>query len=353
VAGRGQDLNAAIRRGVPALREFDQVLAILAQENHTLADLTKNADTTVKALADNHRDVGRWIVQARNAAADSAAQRGALADTWKQFPPFLEQLTPAMRSLGQVADQQTPALRNLSAAAPDLKRFFADLGPFAQSSRPAFRALGKASQTGLKTVRPATATVSLLRQLVKPTPELSKNLAIVLNDLNDRGRATEPDPRSPTGKGFTGLEALLEYVFNQTQAINMFDSNGYILRASVFSNECSPYTDAVTLRKNFAKLRHCASFVGPNQPDITGPDPAGQPTPANSSPPGSASAKAHSRKAGRGKQRAGGAPAGSGAPPSAPGSPSPVPAIPGVPSVPVHAPSVNATQALLNFLLSP
>src|SRR5205823_14867344 len=47
LAGRGKDLNAAIHRANPALRDTDKVLAILASQNRTLADLAKNSDTVL------------------------------------------------------------------------------------------------------------------------------------------------------------------------------------------------------------------------------------------------------------------------------------------------------------------
>ena len=47
-------------------------------------------------------------------------------------------------------------------------------------------------------------------------------------------RAVEPDSRSPGGKGFTGLEALLQYVFNQTLAINTFGPFGHMLAVDAF-----------------------------------------------------------------------------------------------------------------------
>ena len=66
VAGREQDLNDAIRRAVPALRQTDRLLAVLARESNTIRDLTANADRVIGALANNRRDVGRFVVEARD-----------------------------------------------------------------------------------------------------------------------------------------------------------------------------------------------------------------------------------------------------------------------------------------------
>ena len=55
LAGRGQDLNVVIHRANPALRETDKVLAVLASQNRTLADLAKNSDQVLGPLAAKRR----------------------------------------------------------------------------------------------------------------------------------------------------------------------------------------------------------------------------------------------------------------------------------------------------------
>src|SRR3954469_5978030 len=68
VGGRAGDPNGAVRRAVPALRETDQVLAILARQNQTLAQLTHNADAVIGDLAANKHDVGRFVTETRQTA---------------------------------------------------------------------------------------------------------------------------------------------------------------------------------------------------------------------------------------------------------------------------------------------
>jgi virulence factor Mce-like protein len=274
-AGRGTDLNNAIRRGVPALRETDRLLAILARQNQVIANLTKNADEVVGDLANNKGQVGKFVVTAKNTARASASRNVALAETWHKLPFFLEQLQPAMQELGRAADAQTPVLRDLNASAGQLRRFFNDLGPFSDASRPSFRSLGDASVVGRQAVVAARPTVTRLRAFAAHTPELGKNLAIVLNDLYDRNRAVEPDPRSPGGQGWNGFESLLGYVFWQSQAINIFDRNHYILKVAVTDQDCSPYFNADTLKaKGQAFIDKCKSWLGPTQPGINAPDPS-------------------------------------------------------------------------------
>jgi virulence factor Mce-like protein len=270
VAGNAEALNAAVRRASPALRETDKTLAILARQNQILGDLAQNADRVIGDLNNNRKDVGRWIVEARNTATASAQRRNDIAAGFKRLPGFLAQLQPAMKALGDVADQQTPALRNLDASSKDLTTFFNRLAPFSDASRPAIRSLGNASATGDRALKAAVPTVNELNRFSQGTPELAKNLAIVLQHLDDRKYAVEDDPRSPGGKGYTGLEALLTYVYDQTLSTNVFDQNNHILKlALIAGGNCVKYADIARAKKFAAE---CASALGPNQPGINFPD---------------------------------------------------------------------------------
>jgi hypothetical protein len=273
VAARGTDLNAVIRRAVPALRETNKLLDLLADENQTLTQLTTNADAVVGELAKNRSGVVSFVRESRDTAAASADRRVALAATFRLLPDFLRTLRPNMVALGKVADSQTPMLRDLDAASGNLKAFLDTLGPFSQASRPSLASLGETSNVGRQAVPPLIKTVGQLENFTQDTPELAQNLRIVLDDLRDRDRAVEKDPRSPGGEGWNGFEALLMYTYWQSQAINIFDRNGYILKVALFVNEpCEDYHDAESAEEHEAKK--CRSYLGPNQPGINEPDPS-------------------------------------------------------------------------------
>jgi virulence factor Mce-like protein len=278
-AGNAAHLRAAIRRASPALRETDQVLAILARQNQTLAALARDGDQVLGALAANRRDVARFVDSAGRTAAVTAAHQAALAAGLRRLPGFLAALGPAMSSLGDVAGNATPALRNLDASAGQLKAFLDRLGPFATASRPAFRALGRAAVTGRAALIAAAPTVGQLNRFAGGTPELAKNLDIALRHLDDRSFAVEKDPRSPGGQGYTGLEALLNYVFYQATSTTLFDANNHLLNIDLLASlTCSPYPDpqvvaAAVKTPGSNPISACRSWLGPSQPGITTPDP--------------------------------------------------------------------------------
>jgi virulence factor Mce-like protein len=279
VAGRSGDLQAALRRAVPALTETDNLLNVLANDSSTINQLNVNANAVITALANNDKQVQRFIVEADRAATTSATQQANIAATWHNLPGFLEQLRPAMAQLGAATQSNLPVVQNLNTASKGLARLFSDLPGFSHASLPAIRALGQASVTGRAAAKAATPTVTDLNRFAKPTPELAQNLAIVLHDLDDRSRAVEADARSPGGKGYTGLEALLQYVFNQALAINAFGPLGHLLAVDAFVDPlCSPYASPQTVANNLAlygsQYRRCYAWLGPNQPGINETDPS-------------------------------------------------------------------------------
>jgi hypothetical protein len=187
-----------------------------------------------------------------------------------------------------------PVLRNLNGASSQLDRLLTDLPAFSKSAKPAIKSLGQASVTGKAAVTAATPTVKDLNAFAKQTPELAGNLAIVLHDLDDPSRAVERDPRSPGGNGFTGLQALLGYAFNQTLAVNTYGPEGHVLAVDAFvSPMCSAYatpaTIALAIKQYGPAYRQCYSWLGPNQPGVNETDPsnpsAAVPDPGGS-PPG-------------------------------------------------------------------
>ena len=287
-AGRGDDVNATIRRAVPALRETEEVLEILAANRDEITSLQRNGAVVLSRLADERDGVARFVSEARDTAQASAERRTELAGTIRRFPRFLRELRPTLRDLGTAARAQTPALRDLRASAGQLDTLFERLGPFSQSSRPFVRSTGDAARTGREAMRAAQPTVDRLRTLAGQSGEPLTNLRFVLEHLDDRDNAVEKNPLSPTGAGFTGLEALLQYPFTQSQAINIFDETGYLLKIALLSNECNKYTNAQTARENPGRTERCNGYLGPNQPGINQPDP---------SPGGARAASSSSRRA--------------------------------------------------------
>jgi virulence factor Mce-like protein len=378
LAGRPQDLNEVIRRAHPALRETNQTIAILRRQNRLITQFIENADKVSASVEPVKEDVARWARQASKTASIQASRSEQLGRYWNRLPVFLGELEPTMAQLEATADEQIPTLRKLGDAAPALESFLAAVPDFARNSRRSLSALGDASTTGRSALRESREEIDELNDLARSAPRLAKPLRQFLQSVDDRKRSIDDDPeagqRAPPapdktafkkGQGYTGMEALLNYVYWQTTAINAYDDIGHMLRIVLLvGTPCSRYQ----ARPKEDIQKQCASWTGPYQPGVTAPDPTA----------GDSSRRELERLARRNEKRSGddkipGAPGGLLATEPKPGQRDPSkpqivlpdgirallggnapvdpPADPRAPSVP--APPATPPDPLIDFLLAP
>ncbi len=225
LAGRGSDLNVVVRRADPALREFDKVLGILASQNKVLANLAVESDRALAPVASVKNQITNFIVASDTVARATANHRGALARNLAGFPPFLEQLGPAMERFGRFAEQTTPTFTYLKAAAPGINQTFTQLAPFANSSTAFFQSLGKSTKLSgpaLVALQPLLARIKTLGSAAKP---FSDSLSELFTSLRDTG----------------GLERLMDFIFLGAGSTNGYDALGHFLRAEGVVNVCQTY----------------------------------------------------------------------------------------------------------------
>jgi phospholipid/cholesterol/gamma-HCH transport system substrate-binding protein len=230
VAGRGKDLSEVIRRADPALKEIDEVLEILAEQNDVLADLAVNSDRILEPLAREREHVGGAIENAGEVAQATAERSADLEADIERLPAFLRELRPTMVRLGALSDEMTPVLTDLGEVAPDINRMILQLGPFSRAAIPSFQSLGEMTETGTPAVRAARPVVTDLRQLASAARPVGANARRLLESF----QRTD------------GIERLMDYVFFQVAAINGFDSFGHYLRAGLIVNQCANYATQPT-----------------------------------------------------------------------------------------------------------
>jgi len=230
LAGRGKDLNDAIHRANPALRETDDVLRILARQNRTLADLASDSDRVLAPLARERTRVADFIVQANQTAEATAERRADIERSIERLPRFLPELRKTMQDLGSLSDEMTPVLADLGDAAPDLSRFILELGPFSRAAIPSFRTLGDAADVGGPALVASKPTLEDLRDFARDAAPVSLNLDRLTKSLDKTG----------------GIEEAMNYIFFQMTAINGFDGVSHYLRAALLVNLCSTYATTPT-----------------------------------------------------------------------------------------------------------
>jgi ABC-type transporter Mla subunit MlaD len=230
LAGRGEDLNEVIHRANPALRETDEVLAILANQNRALARLASNSDRALGPLARERERFAHWIVEANRTGEASAERREDIARGIDRLPAFLRELRGLMVDLEGLTDQGTPLLDDLGAAAPDLGRLIRAQGTLADASRESFPSLGDALERG----RPALIEA---RPLIQDLGRLGKELAPASSDLDDLTASLDE-----TG----AIERLNDFLYYLALSTNGFDSLGHYLRAGLVTNTCTEYATVNT-----------------------------------------------------------------------------------------------------------
>jgi ABC-type transporter Mla subunit MlaD len=366
LAGNPENLNDAIRRGAPALRQLEEAIDILGDQNTIIRDLNANSDRIMDRLAERRDDVVRFIKEARDTAAASAERRADLAADFDLLDDFLAGLRPTMVELGNLAAEQTPLLVDLRAAAPQLNELAVSLPAFNEASELSIDSLGEAAVVGKKALRKGRDEIKQLRQASKKASPVAELLADFLRDVDDPDRHVQADARAaketgrPMTTGYTGLEGLLNYVYYQAGSLNQYDPVSHLLHFSVFSVETpcqqfntggepgTPEFGVPALNgghtTNILEADRCVAWLGPNQPGISEnislPRYDGSVCPEGSNAPElcDPNVSTSSTAAGVG-QRGGGGGGGDGSaqgyvPPSqTPGSPE-APAGPGVPSLP-------------------
>ena len=226
LAGRGSDIEAAVKRANPDLRDADRLLQILASQRDELAQLASDSNRFLRPLAREKTHVAGFLSNS-GAAAQATAERGAeLEASLSKFPQFLREFRHTMRSLQGFSDAATPVFSNLDRATPALTEATRNLAPFTTASTVALRALGNAGEASGPTFAAADPVVKKARNLarsgVSPTTQLAKFFV--------------------STKKSGGWDGLVDLIYNGTAATNEFDKYGHLIRSLVTLTNCPEYT---------------------------------------------------------------------------------------------------------------
>jgi virulence factor Mce-like protein len=225
LAGRGEDLNEVIHRANPALRETDEVLKILADQNRVLAQLARDSDQALGPLARERESLADFIVQANETGEATAERRADIRRGIHLLPDFLGELEPLMADLEDFTDQGTPLLADLNAAAPALGRLIEAQGTLADAGRVSFPSLGDALERGRPALIDARPLIRDLGRLGREAAPVAVNLDELTKSLNETG----------------AVERLNDLVYYLALVSNGFDGLGHYLRAGLVTNVCSSY----------------------------------------------------------------------------------------------------------------
>lgn len=227
LAARGEELGSIVERANPALRETDRVLATLARQNRTLANLARDGDRIMGPLARDRSHLSAFINNADVTAQATAERNPDLEAGLQKLPTFLRELRVTMGQLRAFADAATPTVSDLGDAAPGLTRATVALGPFAAAGIPALTTLGDAAEEAGPDLVASDPLINDLGRLGDATTPAAKSLARLLASLESTG----------------GFRRLLEFVYYSVGSTNGFDQFGHLLRAVLVPNSCTHYSE--------------------------------------------------------------------------------------------------------------
>jgi phospholipid/cholesterol/gamma-HCH transport system substrate-binding protein len=224
-AARGPDIRQIVRKADPALRETDDVLRILAEQNRQLAQLARNSDTVLQPLARERGHLTGFIRSSGATAAATAEVRGPFAENIRKLPETLRQVRLTMKQLGGFSDAARPVFSVLGAHAPAITTATRRLAPFSSASTLAIKDLARNSEPTGRDLRRADPVVLKLRGLATAAQRPVTNLSKLTASLHKQG----------------GFESLMRFIYYSAGALNGLDQYGHYLRTNILISSCIEY----------------------------------------------------------------------------------------------------------------
>jgi phospholipid/cholesterol/gamma-HCH transport system substrate-binding protein len=155
VKGNGQNLNDVLGNLPTFAGDATDILRVLDVEHAAVTRLSQNGGIVFAALSKNQSALRNLITTAETTFQTTAQNNNALAQTFQNFPRFLNETKatmaqlqtfasntdPLVHELLPVANDLGPTLNSVRELSPSLKHFFIELGPLVTVSRTGLPAL--------------------------------------------------------------------------------------------------------------------------------------------------------------------------------------------------------------------
>jgi phospholipid/cholesterol/gamma-HCH transport system substrate-binding protein len=243
LAGRGEDLEAAIKKANPTLRDVDKLFGQLTEQKDQLAQLTTESQEILKPLTREKAHVVGFLAHAGESAQVTAEHGAELEASLEKFPRFLAEFRQTMGNLKEFSDAGTPLLEELGVAAPSLTDATRTLTPFSEATTVALKSLGKAGEESGPIFNQATPVVKKASKLAKTGVVPTNELAELFTSLQQTN----------------GWQRLTELIYNSAASFNGFDSHGHYGRSLVTLGLCIKYKAGKGGQSSCV-----ARFTGPN-----------------------------------------------------------------------------------------
>jgi len=242
LAGRGTDLEAAIKRANPTLRSVDKLFGELTEQKDQLAQLSVESKEILEPLTREKERVVGFLAHSGETAEASAEHGVELEEALQKFPTFLVEFRQTMKNLKEFSDAGTPLLESFGVAAPSLTDATKTLTPFSEATTGALKSLATAGEAAGPVFAQAVPVVKKASGLAKTGVVPTRELAGFFGSLAETH----------------GWQRLTELIYNSAGAFNGFDKYGHFGRALVTLGLCLEY------KANKSGQSSCvARFTGP------------------------------------------------------------------------------------------
>jgi len=247
LATRGKDLRETVERANPTLLQVNKVLAILASENKRLADLAKNGEKNMTALAKKRENMTSFFKAAGYTAAATAERGEDLQQNLKNLPETLRQLRADFNSLGNFADNAIPVFQSLKPAAADISEVQTKLGPFADAANISLTSLGKATRTAGPDLVASKPIIHKLGTLSRKGYSPASNLSFFLKSTRQAG----------------GYDNLMNVIYNSSSLLNGYDQYGHYQRTNLIVSGCTQYRATIGSQETGCRTNWSATSTEP------------------------------------------------------------------------------------------
>ena len=222
LAGRGEDIEATLKRANPTLRDVDLLFKQLTEQKDQLAQLAVDSEEILTPLTQEKEHLVGFLSNAGEAAQASAAHGPELEAALQKFPRFLTEFRTTMQNLKEFSDAGTPLLESLGVAAPSLTDATRTLTPFSEATTVALKSLGQVGEEAGPVFAEAEPVVSKASNLAQSGVVPTKELSALFGSLEET----------------KGWQRLTELIYNSAGAFNGFDKYGHFGRALVTLSNC-------------------------------------------------------------------------------------------------------------------
>lgn len=225
LATRGEDLQEVVERANPALFEINKVLAILSSENKRLAQLAKDGEKNMTALAAKRKNMVNFFREAGYTAQATSERGEDIQQNLRNLPETLRQLRADFNAIGAFADNAIPVFTYLKPAAADISEVQTKLGPFAEAGRISITSLGEASRTAGPDLVASEPIIRKLGNLSRKGYSPAANLGFFLKS---------------TRQG-DGYDNLMRFFYNASSLLNGYDQFGHYQRTNLIVSGCTTW----------------------------------------------------------------------------------------------------------------